>query len=129
MSIDFRIDEDWLPSGVSKSDVLSLLTSPEAPFQAWSVMRDGSLHFEDEASWLETESDELGIQAAMLYDKLRIPDSAWRMAVSYVSYEEPYESGGRVLFSIENGRMSKFEESEVVMVEAEPWFGFEIPRD
>lgn len=75
--------------------------------------------FSDEAGWL---ADEMEVLAAEL-SKLDIPSQRWRAEVSYSSYEDSEENGGRVEFAIEDAQIVDFKESRLVMVPTEPWDG------
>ena len=76
---------------------------------------DDAGYLEGEVKWFASEIERMGIPAAV-----------WTGSVDYLCYDCSGEDGERVSILFENGKIAKFEESRMRMVECLPWEGIEF---
>ena len=57
---------------------------------------------------------------------LPLDKTEWQGFVHYQDDDDPFDDGGVVNFQIVNGKVSEYMESRFDMVDAEPWFDFDL---
>lgn len=79
----------------------------------------------ESAGWFENALEYLKDDLA----SLPLPLDAWMADARYEYFDDPQQDGSFVEFTIENGKITRCEESRITMVECDPWFKFDMTEE